>query len=1083
MSTREKSRLRVVPPLSVIVLIVLLALPSIANGAEANPRWHISLRSFPTTLVRGSAPEGTSSINAVPQYSAIITNVGAGEAAGPITITEALPQGITIPGSFHAQVAPFEDCETPSPHEVVCHVLRSVASGEELVLSVPLEVAESAPTPAVTQVEVTGGGAPPAADSLATTVGGPPPGFGLLEGAHGLFGTAIAESGLDTDLAGSHPYSVLLEANFTTLKTLAFPHPVQDLRDLELRLPHGLAVNPEAATELCTEAELGSQSDREHGVGGCGRASQIGLITIETLEAGILPVRLPLYDMQAPPGVAAEFGFNVLHTLVHVQGGLDGAFHLTGGSSEILAKYPVLGLKVELWGNPADSHHDAVRRANNGCGIATHGCSLSPEEANKVPFITMPSSCHEPLVLGAAAFSWEGATANRQTFFSTVGGGPLEAVGCNALGFEPTLRSQATTTAAESPSGLDFAIHQPQNEALEGRATAALRNALVSLPEGMTVNSAAANGLDSCTETQMGYAPDGPKVQFSTIPQSCPAAAKVGTLEVKTPLLRHKLPGSVYVAKPFANPFGSLLAIYLAIEDEESGIIAKLAGKVQPDHQTGRLAATFLENPELPVEDIELHFFEGEHGTLTTPLVCGAQTTISTLTPWSTPEGAAVHPEDSFQTSVDCRSSEAAAPKTTSFTAGTVSPLAGAYSPFVLRLSRPDGSQHFTGIETTLPPGLVGKLAGIAYCPDAAITQARNREEPEAGRLEQENPSCPSSSEVGTVNVTAGSGPSPLPVAGHAYLAGPYKGAPLSMVVIVPAVAGPFDLGTVVDRVALNVGEYDARIRAVADPLPTIRDGIPLDVRSIELKLNHPNFTLNPTSCDVMAIEGQASTRAGQSAPLKNRFQVGECSRLAFKPSLKISLTGATKRTGHPALKAVVTYPKQGAYANIARAQVSLPHSEFLDQGNIGKACTKVQLAARACPASSVYGKVKAWTPLLDQPLEGPVYLAGGYGYKLPALVAELNGQIRVLLVGKVDTDSQKGIRNTFEAAPDAPVEKFVLEMKGGKRYGLLENSENICKKQQKAGAAFTAQNGRIRTYSVKIANSCKHKHSKKQSQ
>jgi hypothetical protein len=223
----------------------------------------------------------------------------------------------------------------------------------------------------------------------------------------------------------------------------------------------------------------------------------------------------------------------------------------------------------------------------------------------------------------------------------------------------------------------------------------------------------------------------------------------------------------------------------------------------------------------------------------------------------------------------------------------------------------------------------------------------------------------------------------------------------------------------------------------------------------------------------VKSIEGTVTTQAGQSAALKNRFQVGECERLAFKPSLKLSLKGGTKRTGHPALKAVVTYPTKGAYANIASAQVSLPHSEFLDQGNIGKACTKVLLAARACPASSIYGKVKAWTPLLAQPLEGPVYLAGGFGYKLPALVAELNGQIRVLLAGKVDTDKQKGIRNTFETVPDAPVERFVLEMKGGKKYGLLENSENICKKSQKAGVSFKAQNGRQKSFSVKIANSC----------
>jgi hypothetical protein len=300
------------------------------------------------------------------------------------------------------------------------------------------------------------------------------------------------------------------------------------------------------------------------------------------------------------------------------------------------------------------------------------------------------------------------------------------------------------------------------------------------------------------------------------------------------------------------------------------------------------------------------------------------------------------------------------------------------------------------------------------------------------------------------------------------------------MVVIVPAVAGPFDLGTVVTRVAFHVGEYDARIRAVSDPLPTIREGIPLDVRTIEVKLDRPGFTINPTSCEASAISGTLTTQAGQSTPLTNRFQVGECNRLAFKPKLSLSLKGGTKRGSHPALKAVLSYPKGGPYANIAAAQVSLPHAEFLDQSNIGTICTQPQLATNSCPAASIYGRAKAWTPLLEKPLEGNVYLGGGFGHKLPDLVAELNGQLRVLLDGKIDTTKQHGIRNTFEAVPDAPVEKFVLEMKGGPKYGLLINSENVCAKVQKAQASFTATNGKTLELSPKIANGCKDKAKKK---
>jgi hypothetical protein len=1065
--------------IALLTIIGAVVAPASASAAPT-PAWQVIVTAYPTHF----APGTTASRENGPGYVVLAKNIGAAPTSGQFTVTDTVPAPLTVvqepeakPHGVYgdAQDSPALAC-TVTGNEVSCSASGVVYPGHQVEVLVPVAVPAVAPATVHDHAQVEGGGAAAMTADVDTPVTSTPATFDFLEGRAGAYGSATGEEGQVVTQAGSHPYQLEIGMNFNDVApkepgdTLRVPD--AGLKTISGELPQGAVVDPTAVPK-CTETQFESDT-------GCPDATQIGTVRLSTSLSNGNPGAgfFPLYNLVPPPGHPSSFGFEVLQiAYIHLLGRVrsNGDYGLSADVSQIPSKIGILGNEITLWGNPSDPSHDQAR----GVECASHGqtdCATPPPLTK--PFLTLPSSC--PAAPGETvlkAATWDGPATERAYPRTDPAGEPVSIDGCNHVQFQPTISSQATTNAGDSPSGLDFTLHQPQNEAFGGLATANLKNVRVTLPAGMALNPSAAGGLAACDASRIGLTtPVGqaPPVHFTEAPQTCPDAAKLGTVEVKTPLLDHPLSGDVYLAKPFENPFGSLLGIYLALEDDQTGIVSKLAGKVTPDAVTGQLTTTFEESPELPLEDIELHFFNGARAALTTPLTCGDHTTTSTLTPWSTPEGADASPSDTFQTQAACASSEGDASKAFAFTAGSASPLSGAYSPFVLRLSRGNGTQHITGVDTTLPEGLLGKIAGVAYCPEAGIAQAQSREATEKGKEEIASPSCPQASEVGSVDVAAGSGISPYHVGGHAYLAGPYKGAPLSLVVIVPAVAGPFDLGTVVTRVALNVGEYDARIHAVSDPLPTIRDGIPLDVRSIEVKLDRSNFTLNPSSCEAMSIEGSASTQAGQSAPLKNSFQVGECGRLAFKPSLKLSLKGPTKRTGHPALKAEVTYPKVGEFANIASAQVSLPHSEFLDQGNIGKACTKTVIAARACPASSIYGSVKAWTPLLEKPLEGPVYLVGGYGFKLPALVAELNGQIRVLLVGKIDTDKQKGIRNTFETVPDAPVSRFVLEMKGGKKYGLLENSEDICRKAQKAGAAFAAQNGKALKLSVTIANSCK---------
>jgi hypothetical protein len=717
-----------------------------------------------------------------------------------------------------------------------------------------------------------------------------------------------------------------------------------------------------------------------------------------------------------------------------------------------------------IWGNPADPAHNPVR---GSClnelveilPLTLPDCQPQVGVEDK-PFLRLPTSCASPLDIGFSFDNW----THPGEFLSETSNA-LPPSGCDQVEFEPSFEARPTTEVADAPSGLHADLHIPQNEEPEGLGAADLRKTVVTLPKGLVVNPSSANGLAACSPAQIGLtSPAGVSPgTFTAAAAQCPAAARIGEVKVDTPLIDHPLPGSVYVAAPHDNPFGSLLAIYVAVHDPQSGVVVKLAGKVEPDLQTGQLTATFDETPQTPFEDFELDFFGGPLGALRTPAVCGKYSTTSVMAPWSAPEsGPPATSSNSYPIAKapgagPCPASEGAEPNAPAFDAGTAAPLAGAYSPLVIHLRREDGSQEFSALTLATPPGLIGRLAGIPSCPEAALTVAAGR----SGRDELAHPSCPAASEVGTVNVGAGAGPSPYYTGGRVYLAGPYKGAPLSLAIVTPAVAGPFDLGTVVVRTALFVDPETARITAKSDPIPHVLQGIQLDVRAVTVKLDRPNFILNPTSCDPLSFGGQIASVLGQVAPLSERFQVGECGRLRFAPKLSLQLSGATKRSGHPALRSVVTYPK-GAYANIAKASVALPHSEFLAQNHIRTICTRVQFAAHACPAGSIYGHARATSPLVDYVVEGPVYLRSS-SHPLPDLVLALRGPdsqpIEVDAVARIDS-IHGGIRATFDSIPDLPVSKFVLSMQGGSK-GLLENSRNICAGTNRAVAKFDAQNGK----------------------
>lgn len=901
--------------------------------------------------------------------------------------------------------------------------------------------------------------------------------------------------------AGGHPDDIVTTVGFNSHLDPATGAELPDagVRNLTVDLPPGFTGNPTAAGTCDSVQDLiafGEVSD-------CPIDSIIGTVDVSVSQKsqGFTVGHLPLYNMKPPAGQPAEFGFQVqgVPQVLTANTRSDRDYAISVKLRNISQGVSALRATTTFWGTPADPSHDEQRCRKYGGGSIDFcpGVPGDPVEGpNSVstgvtrPFLAIPTSCNEPgegLRFDVFGESWEQPPGSDETSFTT----PLGASGCDRVPFDPHLTVQPTTDEADSPTGLEVNLTVPSDGFNNpgGVSQSHLKDATVSLPQGMTINPSQASGLAVCSPSQIGLiSGDSPHVQFNEEPPHCPDASKIGEVQVDTPILEEPLAGSLYLAQqddqgaPGAeNPFDSLLALYIVAEG--SGVRVKLAGEVAPDPSTGQVVTRFLNNPQVPFERFSLKFKGGQRAPLATPPTCGMYTTTADLTPWARPDQP-VTVSDSFQITKGPNGGPCPIGATSfapGFVGGTLNNNAGSYSPISVRMTRNDGEQEITSFSAQLPPGLVGKLAGIPYCPDAAIEAAKAR----AGTQENLNPSCPAASQVGSILAGAGVGSQLVYAPGKVYLAGSYHGDPISIAAITTATVGPFDLGTVVVRSGLKIDPETAQVSVDStgsDPIPHILDGIVLHIRDIHVHVDRPDFTLNPTNCDPFTF---AATLTGSGADfansqddvpvgVSNPFQAANCANLGFKPKLAFHLFGGTKRGKHPKLRAVLRYPKKGAYANIARASVALPHSEFLDQGHLKNICTRVQFTANACPAASVYGHAVAKTPLFDTPLEGPVYLRSS-SHKLPDLVAALRGPasqpIEVDLDGRIDSING-GIRNTFEVVPDAPVSEFILSMQGGKK-GLLQNSTNLCAKTNRATAIFTAQNGKVLTLHPAMQSAC----------
>ncbi len=878
------------------------------------------------------------------------------------------------------------------------------------------------------------------------------------------------ETRASTTQAGGHPdIEIGFEVGNRASQGYNDPCFCNDPKTIEAHLPAGVIGNPHV-TPQCTATDFAKFE--------CPIDSQVGIVATLLFNKigsgyGGQYQWVPLYNMIPHPGQAGLLAFpapyieNPIYVEISARTGSDyGLDAITEGIERLV---PIYGLHQFLWGVPADPIHDEQRFSHGEfvvCGFTDilpylrenkarfdlcNGQSFNPNPSNspRLPFMSNPTTCSGPLTSSLDTLSFDHGVATGETTYPAI-------TGCEQLSFNPSQSAQPTTTEADTVSGLDVDLDVPQLQSPTTPSPSQIRAATLTLPDGFTINANAADGKTSCSDVEARFG--------SEAAAECPEFSKIGTVSIDSSALPGPIPGFVYLGEP--EP-GDRYRLILTADGYATHI--KLAGSIHPNPSTGQLVTEFPNLPQSPLTEFKLHIFGSERGVLATPTQCGTYAVHSTFTPWDA--SLAEQKATQFFT-IDSGPGGSPCPSKPrrfdpSFEAASRGNTAGAFSPFAISVDRHDGDQNLVGLSVTTPPGFSASLRGIPYCSEAAISKLGSNGY--AGLLEQASPSCPAASQIGTAGATAGAGSRPLHVDGRVYLAGPYKKAPLSLVVVIPAVSGPYDLGNVVVRAAVHVDPVTAQVTTVSDALPQILDGIPFRTRSIQVDLDRPGFALNPTNCARKAVAATIFGDEGAQAGRGPHYQVANCATLPFDPTLAMRLSGGVNRRGHPAIHAV--FHGLLGQSNTHSVSVTLPKGELLDNSHIATVCTRVQFGKDACPEGSQIGVAEANSPLLDGPLSGNVYLRSS-DHRLPDLVVDLRGQIDIELSARIDSVGGR-LRTSFESVPDVPVSSFVLNLLGGQK-GLVTNSEGLCRHVKKqAAATLVGQNGILNSTKVKLSTSC----------
>jgi hypothetical protein len=1019
-------------------------------------------------------------------------------AAANVTRTSAMLQGTVNPGGALVTSCEFEYGTTPAlgvsgstnnyGQSVPCEQAAQVGSGTGPV-EVSADVSGLQPG-ALYHFRLAVGNASGASSSAGL--------FPTLSAGFGVKSLEVAflnEDGTPDTQAGSHPFEMVYDMVMNTqivpraagadLRWMTLPD--GNLKDVISHFPPGFVGDPNAPIKQCTLPEL--KNPAHPLLDECPAEAKIGVLDAETVKHGSPNhTEENVFSVTPPPGVAFQLGAHLLAPIVFINvgvpaGGDSGATATVEGAP---ATEPVLSSRFVIFGG-------------------------RPPGSTK-PLLTLPTACNGPLTSTVTADSYQNPGHFSEPVSSVTrnaAGTPGGMKGCAQLLFPPTIETKPDVSDASSASGLKVGVHVSQKAALNptGLAESSLRDTTVALPAGVAVNPAGADGLEGCSEGLVGFTgfsefnpgfePGDRTATFTstllseTVPGEsfCPDSSKIGTAKLKTPLLGHELEGSVYLASQNQNPFGSLVAMYMAIEDPVSGTLVKIpfevrlcetAGEVIKGvscQVPGQIITTAHNTPQLPFEDLELHFFGGERAPLSTPAHCGTYTTQAVFTPWS--GNAPEHTTATFEIEHGPNGGPcpgATLPFAPSLDSLMPDPKAGAFSPLTTTISRSDGQQDMQSVVLHYPPGLSGLLTGVKLCPEAQANEGM----------------CGPESEIGETTVSAGVGSAPVSVkGGKVYLTEKYAGAPFGLSIVNPVKAGPFDLehdtskpgvytpacDCVVVRAKIAVDPTTAALTITTDSsgrhaIPSFIDGVPVQIKAVNVTINRPGFTFNPTNCSSLAVTGAISSDQGASVPVFDHFEVTNCAKLKFAPKFAVSTAGRTSKANGASLTAKVVEPAgaMGTQANISKVKVELPKQLPSRLTTLQKACTSAQFDANpaGCPAASFIGHAVVHTPLLPVPLQGPAIFVSHGGEAFPSLVIVLQGYgVTVDLVGTTFISKAGITSTTFKTVPDVPFNTFELTLPQGKFSALASNLPasahgSFCGQRLVMPTEFVAQNGAV---------------------